>query len=205
MYKDNELLFFLPSRQQKNLAKAIGRRLLEIERFFGIDLQSFLQYTCLEKEDFFTHNSGAVQFCFEEDLIQPFAVYGEQLSIVLLPESLANDDFTQKYQLSRFDFVPILLKNCLGKVCQDVRIWTLKEDFESEEAKEVAVSYVFSNEQELFYCIYLHEDLDSDYLLLGKDVPRERVATCYSIRDGKYIDPKQSINSCSDTTTSFTY
>ena len=43
----------------------------------------------------------------------------------------------------------------------------------------------------LFYCIYLHEDLDSDYLLLGQDVPRDKVATCFSVALGEYIDPKR--------------
>ncbi|MGK7917220.1 MAG: hypothetical protein AB4038_17010 [Prochloraceae cyanobacterium] len=88
------------------------------------------------------------------------------------------------------EFIPNSLKECLGKVCQDVKIWTLKEDFDSEEAKEAAISYVLSKNLKLLSCIYLHGDLDSDYLLLGQDIPRERVATCFSLVYDQYIDPK---------------
>jgi hypothetical protein len=43
------------------------------------------------------------------------------------------------------------------------------------------VSYVFEDDLELFYCMYLHGDGDTDYLLLGSDVPRERVKKCISL------------------------
>jgi hypothetical protein len=82
----------------------------------------------------------------------------------------------------------------LVKYAAPVRIWTLKEDFESLEAKQVAVSYVF-DESELFYCIYLVDDFDSDYLLLGQDVPRGKIASCFSIALGEYIDPRKSTES----------
>jgi hypothetical protein len=71
-----------------------------------------------------------------------------------------------------------------------VRIWKLQEEFESDEAKEAAVSYVFDNELELFYCIYLHGDLDADYLLLGNEVPREKVKTCISLARGENAEPE---------------
>lgn len=196
MYSDNELLTFLLSRQKETLAKAIGKRLIEVKRFFEMDISSFLKYTSFKKVDFFSYNTGAVQFYFEDRLIHALAVYGEQLSIVLLPETLTSDGFAQSYRLSKMEqMAPELLKECLGKVCQDVRIWTLREEFESEEAKQTAISYLLSNGQELFYCIYLHEDLDSDYLLLEQNIHREKVASCFSLLLGEYIDPPISIKS----------
>jgi hypothetical protein len=189
MYSDNELLKFLMSQQKDVFAKAINRQLIEIERFFGLDITSFLAYTNSTEAEFFSHNSGAVQLWFEDKLNHPLAVYGEQLSIVLLPEILSETEFDKCYKLSEINGLASKeLINCLGKVCKDVRIWTLWEDFESEEAKEVAVSYLLSNGQELFYCIYLHEDLDSDYLLVDFAVPQEKVASCFSLALGDYID-----------------
>ena len=140
-----------------------------------MDLSYFLKYRSFQEVEFFSYNSGAVQRWFEDKLTHPLAVYGEQLSIVLLPETLSSDSFTRRYQLSEINLVPKALRDCLGKVYKDVRIWTLWEEFESEEAKEVAISYLLSNGNELFYSIYLHDDLDSDYLLVGQDVPREKM------------------------------
>lgn len=145
---------------------------------------------------FFSCNTGAIQLYFEDRLIHTLSVYGEQLSIVLLPEIIASDGFAQSYRLSKMEqMAPELLKECLGNVCQDVRIWMLREEFESVEAKEAAVSYLLSNGQELFYCIYLHDDLDSDYLLLEQNIHREKVASCFSLLLGEYIDPPVTIKS----------
>ncbi|MGB7519215.1 MAG: hypothetical protein WA896_06245, partial [Spirulinaceae cyanobacterium] len=188
MYTDAELLNFILSNNKKHLEKSIGKRLLEIKRFFGMDISSFLKnYHPLTAEQFFSYNSGAVQVCFEDGLNHSLAVYSEQLSIILLPEELSSDGFTKCHPLSEEQFVSKEIKSCLNTICRDIRIWTLKEEFESEEAKEVAISYLLSNNHELFYCIYLHEDLDSDYLLLEKDVPRKKVNSCFSVAIGDYV------------------
>lgn len=195
MYTDKELLAFLPSRQKITLSKAIGKKLLQVERFFEQDLKAFVKYFELTPVDFFSLNVGITKLSFESDLTHNFSVYGGQLSIVLLPEK----DFDQKpyfdgewYQLSDAEYLSSPeLRNCLGQICKDVRVWTLQEDFESEEAKEVAVSYLLADGSELFYCIYLHEDLDSDYLLLKPDVDLSKAASCFSLGLGEYIEPKQ--------------
>jgi hypothetical protein len=190
MYSDNEFLSFLPSNQKDLLHKSIGRTLLEVERFFQMDVLTFLKYTSFEKNEFFSHNSGCTQFYFKECINHSFGSFEEQLSIVLLPNSPSEDDITKSYMLSTItdELVSSQFKSCIGKVCQDVRIWTLQEDFESEEAKEAAVSYFFQDDLELFYCIYLHKDLDNDYLLLAPEIQGERVATCFSLLVGDYID-----------------
>lgn len=191
MLTDTELLALLPSKQKDFLAKCIGRRLVEIDRFFGIDLPSFLEGGHFTEAEYFSYNSGAVQFHFEDNLTYLLDVYGEELSIVVLPSSSEGNEFTKIYKLSKLPLVPSLLKDCIGKICRDVRIWILQEDFESLEAKQVAVSYLFDDESELFYCIYLVDDFDSDYLLLGQDVPRDKIASCFSIALGEYIDARK--------------
>jgi len=192
MLTDTELLALLPSKQRDFLAKSIGRRLIEVERFFGSDVPSFLEGGYFSEADYFSYNSGAVHLHFEGNLTYGLDVYGSELSIVVFPGTLSSDGFMKLYQLSEITAASRSLKDCLGRICQDVRIWTLQEDFESEEAKEVALSFLLAGERELFYCIYLLDDCDSGYLLLGQDVPREKVASCFSIARGEYIDSRNS-------------
>ncbi|MBA3923607.1 MAG: hypothetical protein H0X31_18690 [Nostocaceae cyanobacterium] len=128
-----------------------------------------------------------MQLHFAEDLIHVLDVWGEQLWVMVITEPLHGDADATLYQLSQTETVHPSLKACLGKTCQDVRIWRLKEEIVSEEAKQVAISYVFANALELFYCIYLHDNLDSDYLLLAENVPRDRVESCFSIAQGEYL------------------
>lgn len=187
---DQDLVQFLPSRRVEVLAGAIGRDLVEVERLFLLDKARFIEDKRFTEADFFTYNCGPSQFQFDHDLVHVFDIWGEQLSIVELPDTLQSDQEAVLYKLTQDQQAPQDLRNCLGRTCQDVRIWTLQENFQSEEAKQVAVSYILSGEIELFYCIYLHGDLDSDYLLLGQHVPREKVATCYSILQEGLIEPR---------------
>jgi len=191
VFTDAQLLSMLPSLHKPELAAAIGRRLLEVQRFFQSGRSSFVEAQGLGEQDFFPLNSGATQFDFENGVSHAFDVYGEQLSLVLLPMKLENNEYATLYPLSEEPTAGAALKSCLGQVCRDVRIWTLKEDFESEEAKEAAVSYVLSSGAELFYCIYLHDDMDSDYLLFRQEVRLEKAATCYSVAGGNYVDPQR--------------
>lgn len=187
---DAELFQLLPSRQTDVLGAAIGRTLLDVERLFLLDPQAFLQEARFTATDFFARNSGPVELHFEGGLNHALGVWPSQLSIVVLPDPLCSSEDDKLYRLSESANASPELKSCLGRTCQDVRIWILQEEFESEEAKEVAVSYVFDGDLELFYCIYLHDDLDSDYLLLGADVARERVKTYISLAQGGVVEPK---------------
>ena len=208
MYTDQELLAFLPSKRKNILAKTIGKKLIEIERFFEQDLESFLTNEKLPAINFFSLNVGLTKLIFESNLFHNFSIYGGQLSIILLPEQ----DFDKKpyfdgewYQLSHAEYLSTQdLRNCLEQTCIDVRLWTLQEDFESQEAKEVAVSYLLANGSELFYCIYLHEDLDSDYLLLKPDVDLTKAASCFSLKLGKYLEYQQRLTSTEKYLESFT-
>lgn len=190
MTGDSELSQHLPSQRMQVLAAAIGRNLLEVERLFLLDLPTFLEDARFKATDFFALNSGPVQLHFDRSLTEVLDVWPSQLSIINLPDPLMPSRDEKLYRLSEDADASPALKSCLGRACQDVRIWTLKEDFESEEAAEVAVSYAFTGDRELFYCIYLHGDLDSDYLLPGADVPRRSVKSCFSLAQGRFIELK---------------
>ena len=190
MLTDAELFRYLPSRRTDFLARAIGQVLVDIERLFLNDIDEFLMYSQRTRPDYFSYNSGPVQFRFADGLVQPLAVWGEQLSLVLLPEPLQETPYDRLYRLSELAAAPAALRSCLNQTCTDIRLWTLQEDFDSTEAKEAAVSYRFEAGQELFYVIYLHGEADSDYLLPAAAVPREQVARCYSIKLGQELDPR---------------
>jgi hypothetical protein len=190
MTGDPELYQLLPSQRIEVLAAAIGRKLVEVERLFLLDLPTFLEDARFSATDFFALNSGPVQLHFSGSLTQVLDVWPSQLSIINPPDPLISSQDEKLYRLSEDVGASPELKSCLGRECQDVRIWTLKEDFESEEAKQVAVSYIFTGDRELFYCTYLHGDLDSDYLLPGADVPRRSVKSCFSFAHGRFIELK---------------
>lgn len=132
--------------------------------------------------------SGGTQFHFESGAVHSFSVWGEQLSLVLLPNPLTDNMFGHLYKLSHPDQRFNKLQRCLNQACQDIRIWTLHEDIETDEAKQVAVSYLLSNGLQLFYCIYLHQDLSADYLLLDVEVDKTKVENCFSVGLDTYID-----------------
>jgi len=52
---------------------------------------------------------------------------------------------------------------------------------------EAGVSYLFEDGSELFYCIYLHDELDSDFLLQRAQIAPDEVVGGYSLVEGKEI------------------
>jgi hypothetical protein len=189
LFSVKELFEFLPSKRTQLLAAALGRQLLDVERLFFRDLETFLRNRRFSAADFFARNSGPVQFHFDGSLSHAIGVWPSQLSVVVLPSPLSGYNDDPPYLLSEDAHAVPELKACLGRTCEDVRIWTLRDEVESEEAKEAAVSYVFEGGFELFYCIYLHGDMDSDYLLPGTKVARERVNSCISLAQGGIVEP----------------
>jgi hypothetical protein len=186
---DDELHAFLPAGRKDRLAAAIGSTLADVERLLTLDPATFLEDERYREEDFFPCNSGPVQLRFDGGLLHVLAVWGEQLSIVVLDEPLATDSLGTLYCLSGTPSAPAWLRACLGRRCEDVRIWTFQEDLESEEAKQAAVSYLLAGGGELVYGIYIHGDLDSDYLLTAGQVRPDLVRSCYSLAQGREIDP----------------
>lgn len=194
MFGDAELAQFLPTQRTGALAAAIGRRLTEVQRLFLRSPDQFVEEPGATATEYFSRNSGPTELHFDGvDVIHTLDVWGEQLSIVVLPAPLEVGGFWSEageklYRLSEMSSATADLVSCLGRTCTDVRIWTLQEDPETGEAKEAGVSYVLSDGVELFYCIYLHGDLNSDYLVLRRELPRDLPATCYSVAQGRYVD-----------------
>lgn len=203
-----DLPALLPSRQIDLLRQAIGRRLEGIDRLILRDEAAFLEDGRFSAPEYFTRSTGPTQFRFEGGVRHTFDVWPSQLSIILVPEGLSEHPYARLVRLEDTAAAPPALKRCLGQTCRDVRIWTLREDLDSGEAKETAISYVLGGAvaaggskagqehedgqegvQELFYGIYLHGDLDADYLLLGEEVPRDRVARCFSVAEGRTVEP----------------
>jgi hypothetical protein len=116
--------------------------------------------------------------------------YTEHFSVVILPEVFVESKLDKPYKLSETEdeFVEKGFKDCLGQVCEDIKIWTFTEEYVSEEAAQAGLSYLLSNGSELLYSIYLHGDLTNDYLLINFPIPSEIVADCYSIAAGHSIE-----------------
>ena len=182
MSGDEDLRALLPSRNRARLAQAIGRQLVDIERIFSLDLESFVAGGRRNPADFFRRNSGPTRFVFDGGLGLAFADWGEQLSVILLPDRFERDIGQQLYRLSES---PDPLRRILDRTCRDVRIWTYAEDFDADEAMECAVSFVLDGPEGVFYCTWLHGDMDADYVLPADEVPLDRAASCLSVLTGE--------------------
>ncbi|HAG81075.1 MAG TPA: hypothetical protein DCL61_07850, partial [Cyanobacteria bacterium UBA12227] len=118
------------SNQKDFLPTAIGRKILEIERFFATPIESFLEQgkkKNYQESDYFSLHLGISQFGFEEGLVHTFRYYSANAPIIRFPE-IYDGSYHDKYQLSQIkNLASERLKNCLGKVCEDVRIWTYSQ------------------------------------------------------------------------------
>ena len=181
---DAEDFELLPSHNRELLAGAIGRRLVEVERIFTLDLNSFVEGGLRDPKQFFRRNSGPTRFLFDGGFSLSFGEWGEQLSVVILHQAFEPD---VEQRICRLSGSGDGLASLLGRICRDVRVWTYREDFETSEAMECAVSFLLDEDAEIFYCTWLHGDMDADYVLPRKDVPLQRAAACYSVLRGATI------------------
>ncbi|WP_437942616.1 hypothetical protein [Sorangium sp. So ce341] len=181
MIDEADLPALLPSRNLGRLAQALGRRLLEIERIFTLSPESFADGGLRDVRTYFRRCSGPTRFLFEGGVEHAYGEWGSQLSVVLLPEPPEPDEDQRAWRLGGAGDP---LSACLGGACADVRIWILDDGLATDEAKECSISYLLEGGAEVFYCTWLHGDLDTDYLLPGDEVPRERVARCLSVARG---------------------
>ncbi len=175
------------SDHKSELAKAIGKTLTEITRWFVIDLETFTTEFSYEPEQYIQYNTGLTSFQFGNDVKHTYFVNGEQLSLDLLEDSAADDGFSKQYLLSDFDPVQQSLKKFLGKTCIDVRIWKCKEALVGGEIGDAGISYRFEDGSELFYCIYIHGELDGDFLLEKDKVIPSEISSGYSLKEAKEI------------------
>lgn len=186
-----ELSSLLPSRRTADLERALGRRLEEVERLFNITREGFAGDGGRDARDYFSRNVGPTQLRFAGGPTHALASWPEQLSVVLLEEPLAGDDFDVLYALSADADAPPALRAALGQECADVRIWTFRDEVETDEAKEAGVSYLLADGTELLYCAYLHGDLSADYLITPDALPPGTVASCWSVRERRALPARR--------------
>lgn len=183
---DDDLRALLPSRHRPALAAVIGRRLLDVERLFSLDAAQFSDGGRRAPATFFRRNVGPTRFVFEGGGALAFTDWPSQRSVVVLPGAFEPDVGQQLHRLSESSDP---LRRALGRTCHDVRVWTLADDAGAGEALECAVSVALDAE-ELFYCTWLHGELDADFLLPSDEVPRARVVACLSASTGpSLVDP----------------
>src|SRR4051812_3703622 len=125
MLGEQNLWSFLPSRQIRLLDQAIGRTINEIARLPGLTRERFLLRGQFDATQYFSRNPGPVQVDFKGDLSLHMDVWGEQLSIIVMPGPLETDLGHKPVLLSQTTHASFELRSCLGQVCRDVRIWTL--------------------------------------------------------------------------------
>jgi len=143
--KKTELQQYILSNQKRNLAKVIGYHVTNVTRSFVNDLETYLEYHPNEEKKFFIKSSGSTQIFFSNGIYHTLCVEREQLSIFLSPEQLEDSKWETLYHLTDFAETLEKLYSCLGKTCEDIRIWKFNENFESEEYKEAGISYLLNN------------------------------------------------------------
>jgi hypothetical protein len=185
-YDLDNLHQYIPSLNKDSLRQAIGRKLVEIKRSFGIELEKevswFLERNS-NKNLFYSHWIGGTQFCFEGGVFHAWAGYTDEYSVIFLPQQLSDSWCQSLYNLSdNADISRVSERDCLGATCKDVRIWKFKDDLDPGSlAMEAGVSYLLSNGQELFYCTYLHGDSDCDHLVLKSEILQSIVESVFSL------------------------
>lgn len=171
----------LPLNRALLLGRAIGRSLVDVERHLAVDPEQFSKRGG-RPDDWFAVASGPTQLMFGPELVHPLAVWPSALSIVVYGEPLLDDPYAPRYRLSATK-APAWLWACAGQTVTDVRVHMYRDEAPALEPCQAAVSYCLSSGVEVFYCIYLHGRMDSDELMPGDAVPRDRIARSVSVRD----------------------
>lgn len=171
---DSALAASLPLAQTNLLRRAVGQQLADIERLLVVTPERFTDDGG-DRSEYFAAASGPTQFMFGDGLVHAFYAWPSQLSLILESDALANDEYADRHRLSETDASPAWLRDCLGQRVRAVHVHVYRDDVPSDEARQAAVSYTFDSGHELFYGMYLHGRLDSDELLRGETVPRDRV------------------------------
>src|SRR4051794_36588761 len=113
MSDELDLWMLLPSRNRPRLAQPIGRRLVDIERIFALDREDFVAGG-RDPAEYFRRNSGPTRFVFDGGLSLALAEWGEQLSVVLLPDRFEADIGQRLHRLSESGDP---LRQILGRTC----------------------------------------------------------------------------------------
>jgi hypothetical protein len=176
------------SNQKEFLKAAIGRKLLEVERFFGVSPEQLLEtYQELNEKcdysDYFSFNLGTTQFWFEGNFNQTFRFYSGGAPIIRFPGVYPDIDYPKKYQLSKMEHLTSSrLRNCLGQVCQDVRIWQFSESEQTKRSFQKQKEAGWLTAEELEQDI---KELEEEIQLRGQEITDSGVS--YVLSNGEEI------------------
>ncbi|AHH97293.1 hypothetical protein [Kutzneria albida] len=179
MTTDAQLADRLPLARRELLGRAIGRSLVEVERVTATPVEEFVQDGGAAP-DYLAKLSGPTQLTFSGGLVHSLAVWPSQLSLLVEDSPLPEDPYADRYRLSELG-APSWLRALVGLTVRDVRVHLYQDEVPSDEARQAAVSYVFDEGTELYYCVYLHGRMDGDELLLPGEVIPEAVARSVSL------------------------
>jgi hypothetical protein len=174
----------LPSRRLEELARAIGRTLLDVRRLV---ITSPDEVSEAARPIYFSRFSGPVEFLFDGGIGQRLDTWSEEFSVIVVDEPLVGLPSTHVISLAQDPWADPRLKACLGLRCEDVRIWTAREEFDTDEAMEAGVSYRVAGGHELIYCTFLESELSDDLVLPVEDLPRNRVRSCFSVAERTFV------------------
>jgi hypothetical protein len=172
----------LPLSRLPLLLRAIGRRLLEVERLIAVEPDWFAsEYG--DPERFLTAASGPTQLTFSGGVVHALSSWPSQLSIVVEDAPFEQDPYAESYLLSETEHAPQWLRDCLGQRVEDVRVHRYRDDVPSDEARQAAISYQLEAGVELFYGTFIHGRLSGDELLRGDELARDHIAETVSIKE----------------------
>ena len=178
---DADLLASLQLSQPQRLAQAIGRTLVDVSRQFDT--------TADTADDDFAQDPGPTALSFSGGVEHAFAVWGEALSLVLIPAPLGEHPEWTVARLSSARRASPELRGLLGQRCDDVRVWLFEDFVDEREPKQAGVSYRFDGGRELMYGIYLHGGGDRDVVLLDP-FRLDEAGKVYSLRERRDILPE---------------
>jgi hypothetical protein len=175
-----ELSGWLPLRQQQTLRRALGHKIVEIERWLATHVDDFVSRGG-KRSLYFSRASGPVSVFFEGGVAHGLSSWPSQLSVLVEPSAIDHHPYSERHRLSTTDAAEPWLRGCLGRTVRNVRIWIFRDDVPSNEARQAGVSYVLDSGLELVYCVHLHGRESGDELLTAEDVLPSRVRRSISL------------------------
>jgi hypothetical protein len=168
----------LPTESIGVLGAAVGRPLLDVERMTATTLADYVEFGGRE-DDYFVSVSGPVQLTFGGGVVHALYAAPSRFSVLVDAAPLADHRLMDRHHVGDVP-APTWLRAAVGRVVRDVRIYFYKDDVDSGEPRQAAVSYVFDDE-ELIYCLYLHGRMSGDELVQAADLLPDTIDRWFSV------------------------
>jgi hypothetical protein len=158
----------LPTESIGVLGAAVGRPLLDVERMTATTLADYVEIGGREGY-YFVAVSGPVQLTFGGGAVHALYAAPSRFSVLVDDAPLADHWLMDRHHVAEVP-APTWLRAVVGRIVRDVRIYFYKDGVDSDEPRQAAVSYVFDDDEELIYCIYLHGRMSGDELVRAADL-----------------------------------